>query len=66
MTDLECMEQDMRLLVSGICDPCLMCAHCCTDGKPMYRPKEEYMRYCNRCDEDCSEFEWRGKAHDNN
>lgn len=55
------MEQDMRLLVSGDADPCEMCAHCCADGKPVYRPNEENMAFCNKCDEDCSEFVWRGR-----
>ena len=54
------LEKDMRVLVAGAADPCGMCAHCCAAGKPIFRPNEEYMAYCNKCDEDCSEFVWRG------
>ena len=58
------MEQDLRLLVSGDVDPCEMCAHCCADGKPVYRPNEEYMAFCDKCDEDYSKFVWRGRNED--
>lgn len=58
--DLKQMEKDMRVLVAGSADPCGMCAHCCEAGKPIFRPNEEYMAYCDKCDEDCSEFVWRG------
>lgn len=54
------MEQDMRLLAAGYADPCELCAHCCADGKPVYRPNEVLMAYCGKCDEDCSESVWRG------
>lgn len=56
------MEQDMRQLMTGMLDTCLICGHCCVDGKPLYRPNEKYMEYCDECDAQCSEFVWRGRT----
>ena len=57
--ELSAMEQDLRRAVSGQ-DGCQFCAHFCNDGKPVYRPDEEYLVYCEKCDGDCCYFEWRG------
>lgn len=56
--ELSAMEQDLRRAVSGQ-DGCQFCAHFCNDGKPVYRPDEEYLAYCEKCDGDCCCFEWR-------
>lgn len=56
---LSAMKQDLRCAVSGQ-DGCQFCAHFCNDGKPVYRPDEEYLAYCEKCDGDCCCFEWRG------
>lgn len=56
---LSAMEQDLRRVVSGQ-DGCQFCAHFCNDGKPVYRPDEEYLVYCEKCDGDCCCFAWRG------
>lgn len=56
---LSAMEQDLRRAASGW-DGCQFCAHFCNDGKPVYRPDEEYLAYCEECDGDCCCFEWRG------
>lgn len=53
------LEQDLRCAVSGQ-DGCQFCAHFCNDGKPVYRPDEGYLAYCEKCDGDCCCFEWRG------
>lgn len=53
------LKQDLRCAVSGQ-DGCQFCAHVCNDGKPVYRPDEEYLVYCEKCDGDCCCFEWRG------
>ena len=50
---------DMRRV--GMSDDfCTFCTHCCIDGEPVYRPEEEYMAHCEKCDENYSQFEWRG------
>ena len=50
---------DMRRV--GMSDDfCTFCAHCCINGEPVYRPEEEYMAHCEKCDENYSQFEWRG------
>lgn len=41
-------------------DFCTVCAHCCEGGKPKYRPQEQYMEFCKKCNDDYSQFEWRG------
>lgn len=41
-------------------DVCTLCEHCCAGGKPLYQPEEQYMEYCNGCDNDYSNFKWRG------
>lgn len=56
---LSAMEQDLRRAVSGQ-DGCQFCAHFCNDGKPIYRPDEEYLVYCEKCGGDYSCFKWRG------
>lgn len=56
---LSAMEQDLRRAASGW-DGCVLCAHFCNDGKPVYRPDEEYLAYCEKCDVDYCCFEWRG------
>lgn len=56
---LSAMEKDLRGAVSGQ-DGCQFCAHFCNDGKPVYRPDEEYLVYCEKCDGDCCCFAWRG------
>lgn len=56
---LSAMEQDLRRAVYGW-EGCQFCAHFCNDGKPVYRPDEEYLVYCEKCDGDCCCFEWRG------
>lgn len=56
---LSAMEQDLRRAVSGQ-DGCQFCAHFCNDGKPVYRPDEEYLVYCEKCDGGCCCFAWRG------
>lgn len=56
---LSAMEQDLRRAVSEW-DSCMFCAHYCIDEKPAYRPDEEYLAYCEKCDGDCCCFEWRG------
>ena len=56
---LSAIEQDLRRAVSGW-DGCVLCTHFCNDGKPVYRPDEEYLVYCEKCDGDCCCFEWRG------
>ena len=55
---LSAMEQDLRRAASGW-DGCQFCAHFCNDGKPVYRPDEEYLVYCEKCNGSCC-FEWRG------
>lgn len=57
--ELSAMEQDLRRAASSW-DGCQFCAHFCNDGKPVYRPDEEYLVYCEKCDGDCCCFEWRG------
>ena len=50
---------DMRRV--GMSDDfCTFCTHCCINGEPVYRPEEEYMAHCEKCDENYSQFEWRG------
>ena len=56
---LSAMEQDLRRAVSGW-DDCVLCAHFCNDGKPVYRPDEEYLAYCEKCDRYGCCFAWRG------
>ena len=56
---LSAMEQDLRRAVSGQ-DGCQFCAHFCNDGKPVYRPDEEYLAYCEKCCWNFCCFEWRG------
>lgn len=56
---LSAMGQDLRRAISGW-DGCVLCTHFCDDGKPVYRPDEEYLVYCEKCDGDCCCFEWRG------
>lgn len=56
--ELSAMEQDLRRAASGW-DGCQFCAHFCNDGKPVYRPDEEYLAYCEKCNGSCC-FEWRG------
>lgn len=41
-------------------DFCLYCVHCCVNGNTKYRPHETYMEFCKKCDDDYSQFEWRG------
>ena len=53
------MEEDMREIAMGY-DACVYCAHCCRDGAPVYRSGEEYMAFCETCDEIYSNFAWRG------
>ena len=53
------LEQDLRCAGSGQ-DGCQFCAHFCNDGKPVYRPDEEYLVYCEKCGGDYSCFKWRG------
>lgn len=55
---LSAMEQDLRQAVSGL--DCELCAHFCNDGKPVYRPDEGYLAYCEKCGGDFCCFEWRG------
>lgn len=55
---LSAMEQDLRRAASGW-DGCQFCAHFCNDGKPVYRPDEGYLAYCEKCNGSCC-FEWRG------
>ena len=38
----------------------VLCAHFCNDGKPVYRPDEGCLAYCEKCGMDCRCFEWRG------
>lgn len=50
---------DMRRV--GMSDDfCTFCAYCCINGEPVYRPEEEYLAHCEKCDENYSQFEWRG------
>lgn len=56
---LSAMEQDLRRAASRW-DGCQFCAHFCNGGKPLYRPDEGYLAYCEKCDEDRCCFEWRG------
>ena len=56
---LSAMGQDLRRAVYNW-EGCQFCAHFCNDGKPVYRPDEEYLVYCEKCDGDCCCFEWRG------
>lgn len=56
---LSAMEKDLWGAVSGQ-DDCQFCAHFCDDGKPVYRPDEEYLVYCEKCGGDFCCFEWRG------
>lgn len=50
---------DMRRV--GMSDDfCTFCAHRCINGEPVYRPEEEYMAHCEKCDENYSQFERRG------
>lgn len=55
---LSAMEQDLRRAVYNW-EGCQFCAHFCNDGKPVYRPDEGYLVYCEKCNGDCC-FEWRG------
>lgn len=41
------------------CDICVLCVHCCEDGKPKYRSDEPYMAFCKECDNNYSRFAWR-------
>lgn len=36
------------------CDICVLCVHCCEDGKPKYRSDEPYMAFCKECDNNYS------------
>ena len=56
---LSAMEQDLQRAVFTSWDGCQFCAHFCNDGKPVYRPDEEYLAYCEKCNGSCC-FEWRG------
>lgn len=50
---------DMRRV--GMSDDfCAFCTHCCINGEPVYRPEEEHLAHCEKCDENYSQFEWRG------
>lgn len=40
------------------CDICVLCVHCCEDGKPKYRSDEPYMAFCKECDNNYSRFVW--------
>lgn len=57
---LSAMEQDLQRAVSTSWYGCVLCAHFCNDGKPVYRPDEGYLAYCEKCGVDCCCFEWRG------
>ena len=41
-------------------DECTFCAHCCENGKPLYRPNEPYLAFCQDCGDDLKNFEYRG------
>lgn len=53
------MEEDMRKIAMGY-DACVYCAHCCLDGAPVYRSGERYLAFCETCDDNYSNFAWRG------
>lgn len=57
---LSAMEQDLHRAVFTSWDGCVLCAHFCNDGKPVYRPDEGCLAYCKKCGMDCRCFEWRG------
>lgn len=58
---LERANEELRnIAANGVYDQCMLCAHCCTDGEPIYLPSDKYMEHCDKCDKDCSEFLWRG------
>ena len=57
-SELESALSDLKAAAIGE-DVCTLCAHCCASGEPLYHPEEQYMEYCDGCDNDYSNFKWR-------
>lgn len=67
---IEELEKDKAALISDMKkleetgEMCIFCKHCYAGGKPIYEPSDDFAEFCSRCDENYSEFEWRGRRGD--